>query len=290
MKFCFVILHYRTLQETSECVQYLKKLNNQHDIQIIVVDNGSKDGSILALKDQMIEENNILYVESEYNLGFARGNNLGYSIAKHKYQAQYIIMLNSDVYIQQKDFPERVSEILQLTKFDILGPDIITKLGEHQNPVGLINDNIERVNKTVFHNRIRFFASFLPLNIKNPFKKPTEKGAGRDGSSLWKGKDQMENCPLHGACLIFSENFIKHHEFPFYPDTFLYGEEDILYYLGQKRHEKFVFSPTVKVLHVEDAATDLCFSDYKKKKRFIIKNSNRSLKILKKLMKNQEFL
>jgi GT2 family glycosyltransferase len=282
MKFCFVILHYRTLNETLQCIQYLKKLKNQIDIQIIVVDNGSNDGSIEKIKNLVIEEGNILYVESEYNLGFAKGNNLGYTIAKHKYQATYIIMLNSDVYISDKEFPGVVDEINKQTNFDILGPDIVTKIGEHQNPVKIINDNIKRVNKTILRNRFSYFASFIPFGIKNLLKKKSIKRKSEPSRELI----QIENCPLHGACLIFSQNFIEKHEFPFHPDTFLYGEEDILYYLGKKRHEKFVFSPKIRVLHDEDAATDLSFSNHGKKRRFIIKNSNRSLKILKNLMKS----
>ncbi|MED1863948.1 glycosyltransferase [Fictibacillus nanhaiensis] len=287
MKFCFVILHYRTLNETIECIQHLKKLKNQHDIQIIVVDNGSNDASIEKIKKQVIEEENLLYVESEYNLGFAKGNNLGYTISKHKYQAEYIFMLNSDVYIKEKEFTELVVEINKQTNFDILGPDIITKNGDHQNPVNYINNDIKLVNKSIMRNRISYFASFLPLGIKELIKKNRIK---KDESETCRELVQIEDCPLHGACLIFSENFIKNHEFPFYPDTFLYAEEDILYYLGKKRYEKFVFSPKIKVLHYEDAATDLSFSNQGKKRRFIIKNSNRSLKILKKLMKSNNSL
>lgn len=279
MKFCFVILHYRTLNETLKCIQYLKKLDNQHDIQIIVVDNNSKDGSTQEIKNRIIEEENILYVEAEYNLGFAKGNNLGYTIAKHKYQAQNIIILNSDVYIQQREFPQLVDKIYKQTKFDILGPDIITNNGVHQNPVIYINDSIDRVNKTILRNRISFFTSFLPISIKKILKRKN------DGSKFNKELVQSEDSPLHGSCLVFSENFIDNHELPFYPDTFLYGEEDILYYLGKKRHEKFVFSPSIRVLHEEDAATDLSFSNHGKKRRFIIKHSNRSLKLLKNLMK-----
>lgn len=290
MKYCFVILHYRTLNETHQCVQHIKTLNNQQDIQIIIVDNGSKDGSILKLKELQMHMNNIFYVESEYNIGFAKGNNLGYSIAKHKFQAQYVILLNSDVFIQQKEFPEFIEELDQKTGFDILGPDIVTKKGHHQNPVGYIHENIKRVNKTIFLNRMRFLASFLPIEIKKPFKKRNVKVTETPNIDTLIGESQIENVPLHGACLILSKNFIKSHEFPFYPDTFLYAEEDILYYLGQKKREKFVFSPSLKVLHLEDASTDLRFFDYRKKKRFVIKNSTQSLKILKKLMKNQSFL
>ncbi|MDF2037694.1 glycosyltransferase [Cytobacillus oceanisediminis] len=289
MKFCFVILHYRTLIETKECLQYLKKLDNQNDIQIIVVDNGSKDGSLKVLADNMKEESNILFVEAEYNVGFAKGNNLGYTIAKYKYQAEYIVMMNSDVFIQQKEFIRLIEEIYGQTNFDILGPDIITKTGEHQNPLMLVHDNIGRINKTIFLNRIRSIATFLPFDLKRLFKNPKKSNANikvQPNPDL--GRVQFENCPLHGACLIFSGNFVSLHEFPFYPDTFLYGEEDILYYLGQREKEKFVYSPLVEVLHMEDAATNICFSDYKKKKRFITKHSSKSLKVLKELMKRSK--
>lgn len=52
MKVCFIILHYKTLAETTSCIQFIKQLEPRDEIQIIVVDNASKDGSMESLKER----------------------------------------------------------------------------------------------------------------------------------------------------------------------------------------------------------------------------------------------
>ncbi len=98
----FVILHYQALDETIDCVNTIKKMvkGSRH---IVIVDNASpnKSGEILIAKYQQDEEITVLV--SKENVGFARGNNLGYVEAK-KYSPEYIVVMNNDVFITQTNF------------------------------------------------------------------------------------------------------------------------------------------------------------------------------------------
>ena len=49
-KFTFLILNYNTSKETEECIRSIEKLKQDGDkIQIVVVDNDSKDDSLTKL-------------------------------------------------------------------------------------------------------------------------------------------------------------------------------------------------------------------------------------------------
>lgn len=48
--FSFVILNYNTYDETLDCIKYLKQLENQDMINIIVVDNNSTDRSGIEIE------------------------------------------------------------------------------------------------------------------------------------------------------------------------------------------------------------------------------------------------
>lgn len=276
LKFSFVILHYNTYEETLNCINYIKQLDNQKLIEIIIVNNCSTDDSIKKIK-KIYSSNEINILDSEYNTGFAKGNNLGFSVAKHALNSDYIVCMNSDVYIKQKNFLNLIDEEYKKSHFDLLGPAIYTLDGDNQNPVGYIHDTLEKINKTLILNKLRFLKSFFPKIKKQ--RTAVEKNSTTNNYQL--------NVPLHGACIIASSKFINNHEYLFYPDTFLYGEEDLMYYLSKINNETLVYSSSLEVIHAEDASTNSMFGRRNRsKKQFVLRNSTESLKILKKIMKN----
>lgn len=107
-----LIVSYNTKETTKQCIEKLLNVltQNKHIYsQIIVVDNGSKDGSVEEMKSQKlkIKSQNITLkvIESKENLGFGRANNEGLTIAEGK----YILFLNSDVYMQRINFEDLFS-------------------------------------------------------------------------------------------------------------------------------------------------------------------------------------
>src|SRR3989337_3731980 len=59
------------------------------NFEIIIVDNGSTDGSVKFIKDNY---RHVLLLENKSNLGFAVANNQGIRVAK----GRYIVFLNND--------------------------------------------------------------------------------------------------------------------------------------------------------------------------------------------------
>jgi len=88
MDVSIIIVTYNTMNMTSECIKSIVDNTFGLEYEIILVDNGSTDGS----EFRFAKDNRIIYIYSRKNLGFGRANNIGYKYAKGK----YIFLLNSD--------------------------------------------------------------------------------------------------------------------------------------------------------------------------------------------------
>jgi len=64
----------------------------KNDLEVLVVDNGSSDGSPAMVKEEF---GNVILIESKENLGFAKANN----IAIKKAVGDYILLLNPDTIV-----------------------------------------------------------------------------------------------------------------------------------------------------------------------------------------------
>jgi GT2 family glycosyltransferase len=86
-----IILNWNGKEMTRECLRSLRKLKFK-DYAVIVVDNGSTDGSSEFIKKRFP---NIKLIHHKKNLGFAHGNNSALDCAKGKYLA----LLNNDMVV-----------------------------------------------------------------------------------------------------------------------------------------------------------------------------------------------
>jgi GT2 family glycosyltransferase len=93
MELSIIIVSFNTEDITRACLDSIVKWSEGADWEVIVVDNGSTDGSIAMLKKYP----GIKCIFNDKNLGFAKANNKGLKIAKGK----YILLLNSDTEIRQ---------------------------------------------------------------------------------------------------------------------------------------------------------------------------------------------
>jgi len=64
---------------------------------VIVVDNGSSDGSAEAVESEFP---GVALVRLQRNEGYPRGNNIGMKYALESYNADYLVILNNDVLVR----------------------------------------------------------------------------------------------------------------------------------------------------------------------------------------------
>jgi GT2 family glycosyltransferase len=87
-----VIVSFNTRDVLRECLLSVYREVGLLQVQIIVVDNASTDGSPATIKKEFPD---VVLIQSEVNLGFGRANNLGFESAR----GRYVVLLNSDAFL-----------------------------------------------------------------------------------------------------------------------------------------------------------------------------------------------
>ena len=106
-----VILNWNGDGIVQECLSSVYE-TEYSDIEIIVVDNGSADGSRAWLRRQR----KITLVENERNEGFARGTNIGFS----RVRGVYAVALNNDMVVEPSWLNEPVRRLEQDARVGIV--------------------------------------------------------------------------------------------------------------------------------------------------------------------------
>ncbi|MGD0340956.1 MAG: glycosyltransferase, partial [Bacteroidales bacterium] len=250
--FCFVILHYQTKTDTIECVNSILTNITNPGVKIIVVDNGSPNGSGVELKELFKDNDKVEVLLSPDNLGFTGGNNIGFRYARHQCKADFIAMINNDTIIRQQNFIDAIINKFIKSPFHLLGPDIVTMSGKHQNPVFNKLSSLKAVQNYIKHYRKVLFLNYLGLDtILEKIKKLFFPESGIHIENIRKEIDhssEQEGVPLHGSAIVFSGLYIQKYE-GLYPGPFMYGEEAILDYFVKKDKLISVYWPGVIVLH-----------------------------------------
>lgn len=87
-----IIVNYKTLDITLQCLRSLFQNTSSVEMEVIVVDNASEDNSPQCIRQEFPQ---VCVIESNENLGFGKANNLGNSYATGK----YLFFLNSDTIV-----------------------------------------------------------------------------------------------------------------------------------------------------------------------------------------------
>ena len=85
------VLNWNQKNLSLKCIESLTKLTYKNN-RIYFIDNGSTDGSHIAVKDQFPA---VDILRSEKNLGYSKGNNFGFNAVKE--HSKYSIFLNNDL-------------------------------------------------------------------------------------------------------------------------------------------------------------------------------------------------
>jgi GT2 family glycosyltransferase len=272
----FVVLHYETLEDTKKCLDSLLQYLPDPRVQVVAVDNGSPNGKLEVLAPAYEGRSQIHFLYSRENLGFARGNNLGFRYAKKELQADLIILANNDLVFEQADFVDKLISRCRETGFDVAGPKILSLVdGKNQNPVAVQYRSIRDVNKRILKNTVSSFLCNFDLD------KVVQK-------VLAKEVEQMEFVPeddfqLHGACMFFANRFVESYD-GLCDKTFMYGEESILKYMVVRDGMKMEYLDDVTVYHKEGSSTGVIYGKGKAKRKFFYKWNIDGCKQLKRLM------
>ena len=102
-----IIVNYDGKELLKKCLSSIKR-QTYSNFEIIIVDNGSTDGSVKFIKREY--SNSVKLIENSRNLGFGKGNNQGITISK----GEYVALLNNDTEVE----PSWLSELVKVAQSD----------------------------------------------------------------------------------------------------------------------------------------------------------------------------
>lgn len=128
MDLSIVVASYNTKKLTIQCIKSVLKEGSSLKKELIVVDNGSTDGSLDSLRKLAKPEKSVSITENETNLGFSRANNQGINTAR----GRYILLLNSDTQVKQGSLGKLVEFARKTKDAGVIGARLLNGDGSVQ--------------------------------------------------------------------------------------------------------------------------------------------------------------
>jgi N-acetylglucosaminyl-diphospho-decaprenol L-rhamnosyltransferase len=126
-----IVVNYEAGPLLLECVRALRADDSAGPVEIVVVDNGSSDGSVAALRAELPD---VAVVRAPGNVGYARAANLGIAAAR----APIVAVLNPDAAVRAGAAAALVARIESQQRIGACGPRIL-------NPDGSVYPSARRV-------------------------------------------------------------------------------------------------------------------------------------------------
>ena len=231
-----IIVSYNTQEITKKCLENLIKsltLTPKIKPEIIVVDNGSTDGSRVLLEKLKNKYSYLKTIFNSKNVGFAKANNEGLSIAEGK----YILFLNSDVLIENVDFEDLIYYMNKNPQVGVLTVK-----------VKLPNGKIDMASHRGFPTLWSAFTYFSRLEslFKN-FPKLSKFFGGYHLTHL--NLNTIHEIDSPSGAFYFTRKSILEKIGGFDTQFFLYGEDLDLSYRIKKLGYKIMYYPLFTVIH-----------------------------------------
>ena len=208
-----LIVNWNNFPDTSKCLVSLEKLIHEN-YQVIVVDNGSKDGSNIQIKEKFPD---IILLESGENLGFAGGNNIGIDFALSN-DFEFILLLNNDTEVIQGDFlGDLLDQISRDALFAAIGPKVLKPDGDPQNTILPYPTMVHTIRNT--------------LGLYHP-----DLDIGQRVDSIT------------GCCVLIRSAAIKTTGM-LDENFFIYGEETEWFFRMRKKGWKILYHPVKSIIH-----------------------------------------
>ncbi|MCX6724645.1 MAG: glycosyltransferase family 2 protein [Candidatus Shapirobacteria bacterium] len=230
-KVSIVILSWNTQKLLEQCLKSIPFF-----VEIIVVDNGSTDGTLHFLDS--LKWPNLKVIKNQTNLGFAKGNNQGIKIAN----GDLIMLLNSDTIVQKGAIEKLVSFYeKQKDKNIAFSPLLLNLDGTVQTEYYLKFPNLWQT--LFYHNPI---LRFLIMKIF------LRKLIVNDLNKIQKG-EPFEIAPLQGAALMVPKEVWR--KVGFLDEDYHFLFEDVDWsWRSQKAGVKLFLVPQAKITHFGGAS------------------------------------
>ncbi|TFU92592.1 glycosyltransferase family 2 protein [Barnesiella sp. WM24] len=223
MDVSIIIVNYNTLQMTKECIESIFKWTKDIKIEIILVDNGSNDGS----KEHFEKDKRIKYIYNYDNLGFGKANNIGAKEATGK----YFFLLNSDTLLLSDTISHFFYFMERNTDIASCGANLISANGEIVTSHG-------RFPSLMYEFSAIGFSKLYNSIFRNKYARSQTINEG----------DILHPHYITGADIFIRANIFRELK-GFDEGFFMYYEETDLYKRMQNLGLRSILLPEVSIIH-----------------------------------------
>lgn len=224
-----IVVNYNTRDLTIACLESVFQFSQKFDYEVIVIDNASTDDSVDAIKRTFPL---VKLICSETNQGFGGGVCKGIALS----QGEFIILFNSDAYLQDNAFYEMITYARQHPLIGELGCRVVGADRRHQPTAG----RFPNLRLEIGDHFLRPF-TFLPKRLRencidaNDYQMPAQAD--------W----------IAGSCVLLRRTAFD--EAGGIDDSFFLGDEDIdLGYRLKKSGWQVVYFPQTGIVHLGGAS------------------------------------
>lgn len=227
-----IIVNYNTRDDTVACVGSVLEHSGDLEVQVVVVDNGSVDGSVEALRATHPRTD---IIEAGENLGFARAVNLGAANSR----GEFLLLLNPDALMLPDSFPRLVAFARRSPQYRIFGGRTL-------------REDMSLEPSSCWGEPTLWSLTMYATLLSKAFK----RSRVFDPESLGRwNRDTIREVPIITGCLLL----ISHQDFNqlggMDEDFFLYGEDAEFSVRAKARGMARVVYPPASIIHAVGGST-----------------------------------
>jgi GT2 family glycosyltransferase len=222
-----IIVNFNTVNLTRECLRSLEHADMKgFHVEIIVVDNGSQDGSTDMVRKEFPH---IILIEQKDNTGFAKANNVAITQAK----GRYILLLNSDTEVRKDTLAVMITFM-----------DANPRIGLSTCKVLLQDGSMDPASHRGFPTPWASLTYFLGLESVFPHSRLV--GQYHQGYKDVHSKHQIDS---PSGAFFFLRRLVIECVGLLDEEYFMYGEDLDFAYRTKTAGFEIWFNPTVSILH-----------------------------------------
>lgn len=123
-----IIVNWNSKTFLLRCLESIAQAQGTFSMETIVVDNGSSDGSVDAVRARIL---GCHLIENQENLGFAKATNQGIREA----QGRYLLLLNPDTVVSQEALERLIAFMDENPEAGVAGVQLLNPDGSKQNSI-----------------------------------------------------------------------------------------------------------------------------------------------------------
>ncbi len=227
-----VIVNYNVKDYLLQCLRSIEKAKCNYNVEIIVVDNNSADGSVTFLKPLFPD---VQFIELEQNIGFGRANNIGIK----KSSGKYILILNPDTIIDDNTLHVMYAYMESHQEVGISGCKVL-------NPDGSFQYACRRGFPTPWASFCKLFGLQSLFPKSEIFAKYNQ---------TFRSVDETYYIDSVIGAFMFVRKEVFEHIKGFDADFFMYGEDLDLCYRANKVGWKTAYVHETSIIHYKGEST-----------------------------------